>query len=548
MIDLINKHKQTKQKGSKYLLLRAFLVFLYLVLTGNVYAEYFTTLPVIPSIQFQHNNGNSQQFNYPEIVGSGVALFDFDNDGDLDVYMIQSGDFEQNKLSDKFIKNQFVERNKLLFSDVTQRYKIENLDYGMGVATADINQDGWDDLLITQLKHNKILLNQQGKSFQTITMKSSRWSTGASFCDVNNDGLQDLYISNYVNWSQNNNPKCFNASSRRDYCGPNSFAGIKDVFYLNVNKKLVNKTSTYFPKMPALPGLNVVCRDVNNDGWNDFIVANDGKANLLWLNQKGQYFKESGLFSGLAVNAQGVAEASMGMAVADYDVDGDEDVFFTHLMGETNTLYNNNGKGLFQDVTSKTRLASQSFSYTGWSSYFLMVNNDIYPDLLVFNGAVEDTSSNDEEMNLEQANQLYLNLQGKQFKTVSNEKWLKHKDITRGVAFGDLDNDGDTDMVVNNNNGKAQILLNNLNPKKWIGLKLGSTTDLKVLLSKPTHKYVLNTHTDGSYASANDNRILLNQAQIENFQYIEFYSHNQLLKRMRLSTIPTNKYQLIKLK
>jgi len=536
-----------QQKGSRYLLLRAFLVFLCLVLTGNVFAEYFTELSK-NGIQFQHDNGNSNKFYYPEIVGSGVALFDFDNDGDLDIYSVQSGAFNNNKLTDKLYQNLLQEQNKLSFKEATQKYKLQNYDYGMGVATADINQDGFNDLFVTQLKHNKIILNHKGKSFQTITMEDNSWSTGASFCDVNNDGLKDLYVSNYVNWSQQNNPKCFNPSSRRDYCGPNSFAGLKDVFYLNVDKKLVNKTSIYFPKMPALPGLNVVCRDVNNDGWNDFIVANDGKANLLWLNHKGQYFNESGLFSGLAVNAEGVAEASMGMAVADYDVDGDEDVFFTHLMGETNTLYNNNGKGLFQDVTSKTRLASLSFSYTGWSSYFLMVNNDIYPDLLVFNGAVEDTSSNDEEMNLEQANQLYLNDQGKQFKTVTNEKWLKHKDITRGVAFGDLDNDGDTDMVVNNNNGKAQILLNNLNPKKWIGLKCDDIPNLRVLLNNSANKYELNTHTDGSYASANDNRILLNQAQIENFQYIEFYSHNQLLKRMLLSTIPTNKYQSIELK
>lgn len=518
-----------------------------LLFSGNVFAEYFSEL-LKNSIQFQHDNGNSNKFYYPEIVGSGVALFDYDNDGDLDIYLVQSGAFNNNKLTDKLYQNLLQEHNKLSFLEATEKYQLHNYDYGMGVATADINQDGFNDLFITQLQQNKILLNQKGKSFKSISLKDSNWSTGASFCDVNNDGLKDLYVSNYVNWSQNNNPKCFNPSSRRDYCGPNSFAGLKDVFYLNIDKKLVNKTNVYFPKMPPLPGLNVVCRDVNNDGWNDFIVANDGKANLLWLNQKGQYFKESGLFSGLAVNAQGVAEASMGMAVADYDVDGDEDVFFTHLMGETNTLYNNNGTGLFQDVTSRTRLASDGFSYTGWSSFFLMVNNDIYPDLLVFNGAVEDTRSNDEEVNLKQANQLYVNQDGKQFKVITNENWLKYKDVTRGVAFGDLDNDGDMDMVVNNNNGQAQILLNNLNPKKWIGLKLDNISNLKILLSNPAQKYVLNTQTDGSYAAANDNRILLNQAQIENFQYIEFYNHNQLLKRMVLSTIPSNKYQSIRLK
>jgi hypothetical protein len=547
-IEKINKYHLIFLYRDSFILKRVSFLLLLLIFFSSASADYFTELENESSIDFFHNNGNSHQFFYPEIVGSGVALIDHDNDGDLDIYMLQSGEFKKNKQKDRFFKNTFIEKNKLEFIDVTQQYKLENSDYGIGIAKADINQDGWDDLLLMQLNHNRILLNQQGKYFETIHLESQNWSTAASFCDINNDGYLDVYISNYVDWSAKNNPKCFNASSQRNYCGPDSFSGQKDVFYLNVNKKLVDKTHIYFPKMPALPGLNVVCRDVNNDGWNDFIVANDGKANLLWLNQQGETFKESGLFSGLAVNAQGATEASMGMAVGDYDVDGDDDVFFTHLMSETNTLYQNNGAGLFQDVTNRSKLAKPGFSYTGWSTYFLMVNNDIYPDLVVFNGAVEDTKpDSDLENDLKQSNQLYINTNGKQYTTIVNEPWLQKKDVTRGVAFGDLDNDGDVDMVVNNNNGKAQILLNNLNPENWIGLQFDSkeSTVFEIKLSNKTQTYKVNNNTDGSYASAQDSRVVINQAQLDAFEVISFYKHTKLIKRLMLSTIPKNKYNTI---
>ena len=544
----INRNYLTPLYRDSYLFIRVSFLFLLLLFIRNASADYFTEIQKESGLDFLHDNGNSHQFYYPEIVGSGVALIDNDNDGDLDIYMLQSGSFEQNTQKDKFFKNTFIEKNKLAFIDVTSQYELENYAYGIGVAKADINNDGWEDLLLTQLNQNQILLNQQGKSFKPINLKNEKWSTAASFCDINNDGYQDVYISNYVAWSPKNNPKCFNASSKQNYCGPDSFSGLKDTFYLNENKNLIDKTQVYFPNMPALPGLNVVCRDVNRDGWNDFIVANDGKANLLWLNQQGKSFKESGLLSGLAVNAQGVTEASMGMALGDFDVDGDDDVFFTHLMSETNTLYKNNANGSFQDITNRSKLAKPGFAYTGWSTYFLMVNNDIYPDLVVFNGAVEDTKPDtDLETDLKQPNQLYINVRGKHYNTVINEPWLQNKDVTRGVAFGDLDNDGDVDMVVNNNNGNAQILLNNLNPKIWLGFQIDDTknTNFEIELSNKTQKFKVNSNSDGSYASAHDSRVVINEAQLATFEIISFYKHAKLIKSMMLSKIPHNKYNRI---
>lgn len=523
-------------------------LFFIIILSCSVKAEYFTEF-VSPQVNsFNHDNGNSGDYYYPEIVGSGVAVFDFDNDGDLDIYLVQSGQFKNNQKSDRFLKNLYSETGVLKFEDITRQTDLNNHEYGIGIAVADINNDGWKDFFLGNLQNNQLFLNQQGQSFREVTLKeSAKFSTSASFCDINNDGYQDLYISNYVDWSEQNNPKCFNSSSKRDYCGPGSFSGLKDTFYLNKSGTLVEKTSAYFPTMPAMPGLNVVCVDVNNDGWNDFVVANDGKANLLWLNQKGTKFIENGLFSGLAVNAEGLPEASMGMAVGDYDLDGDADIFFTHLMNESNTLYKNNGKGFFQDVTNRSNLSRDSFAYTGWATGFIQVNEDIYPDLVVFNGAVADDSNKNEGMkSLKQANQLFINTTSGRFNVVEDEKWLQHKAISRGAAFGDMDNDGDVDIIVNNNNDVPRILLNNLNPNQWLGLETSFCKSCQIQLQKGNKKYWLKSTVDGSYASVADDRITLNQTQIKEFDKIIFYQYGKKVSEQSLSA--TNKYDKPKLK
>ena len=521
---------------------------------GIAQTEYFTIYNQEASIQFTHNNGNSEQYFYPEIVGSGVAMIDYDNDGDLDVYLIQSGQFtnsiDKHKKADKLFKNMLIETKKLTFIDVSHQLEIQNDKYGIGIATVDFNRDGWMDFYLTNLKENQLFINQNGRGFKEVLSAESTWSTSASFCDINNDGFQDLYVSNYVNWSQENNPKCFNASSKQDYCGPGSFDGLKDSFYINdQGKNLIEQTKKYFPEMPKMPGLNVVCLDVNNDGWKDFIVANDGKANLLWLNQKGRSFKEAGLFSGLAVNAQGVAEASMGMAVADYDLDGDMDVFFTHLMNESNTLYKNNGTGFFQDVTNRSKLSRDSFAFTGWATGFLQVNNDIYPDLIVFNGAVADASNKDNAMSsLKQSNQLFLNSKEAKFSTIKNESWLLKKEISRGAAFGDIDNDGDVDIMVNNNNGKAVLLLNNQNPEQWLGLiiKQKNYKNIKVEYTHANKSMQISHQIDGAYASAHDHRLVLNQAQLKYFDNIKISIDKKTVLEQPLTS--ANKYITLEIK
>lgn len=389
-------------------------------------------------------------------------------------------------------------------------------------------------------------MNQKGKKFvmQEDFKTLDAWSASASFCDINNDGLKDLYVANYVQWSVENNPKCFNSKSKRDYCGPGSFKGWEDEFYINNKEKGLSKaTNKYFPNMPQMPGLNVICRDINADGFNDFIVANDGEKNLVWLNQKGESFKEYGLFSGLAVNSEGKPEASMGMAAADYDLDGDLDVFLTHLMDETNTLYSNNGKGFFQDISNRSGVAQESKAMTGWAAGFLHVNDDIYPDLVTFNGAVADTYQFMNKSSLNQPNQLYLNSANAKFK-MTQEKSLAQLKSSRGAAFADLDNDGDIDIIVNNNNDIADIFINQLNPTQWLGFDIGTHKDVVFNLRNNKTSHILISNNDGSYASANDYRIIINEAQLAHFTHLLIKRKNKALKEIDLTTIKTtNSYQ-----
>lgn len=511
---------------------RFFCISLFLSLSCE--AQYFQRSESF--FDFKHNPGDSKDFFYPEIVGSGVAVIDYDKDGDLDVYLVQSGELKQesSKYQDKLFRNLQVETGHLKFVDVSKNLEIRQSSYGIGVAIADVNNDGWDDIFLAQLNKNVLLLNQKGKRFIESSRLESKnhWSVSASFCDINKDGLQDLYVANYVQWSPANNPKCYNSKSKRDYCGPSSFLGFEDEFYLqSEDKGLVVATKEFFPQMKPAAGMNVVCRDINSDGYSDFIVANDGEKNLVWLNQEGKSFKEFGLFSGLAVNLEGKPEASMGIATADFDLDGDNDVLLTHLMDETNTLYANSGKGFFQDVSNRKGVAQDSKAFTGWAAGFLHVNDDIYPDLMVFNGAVADTYQFKDKSSLSQPNQLYLNSPQTKFKSVE-EKSLQNSKSSRGASFADIDNDGDVDVIVSNSNDKPDVFLNQLNPKKWYGLVVPNPSAYTVILenSETGLKQQISLSSDGSYASANDSRLIVNQAQLQQFDRLRLLKGSESVK------------------
>lgn len=505
---------------------------------GGSTAPVFVDASEAVGIDFRHFNGMTGGHYLPEIVGSGCALFDMDNDGDLDIYLVQGAVIDPEKTiadalipwkgndkpTDRIYRNEGVSQGKLRFVDVTEEAKVTMPGIGMGVASGDYDGDGWVDLYITQLGSNVMLRNLGDGTFKDVTLQTGtddpRWSTSAVFLDFDQDGHLDLYVTNYVHFDPGNEPLCYTADSARDYCGPHSYLPVGDRLLRNLgNGTFENASGMLQSPFPKSTGLGVVSGDFNGDGWPDLVVANDGAANFYWLSKGKGRFVEDGMFGGLAFNGAGSPEASMGIAVGDFDNDGDEDIFMTHLTGETNTLYVN-GKGLFEDRTNAFGLGAVSQSFTGFGTVWLDFERDGWLDLICMNGAVKkEMNSKNKVLPLEQRNQLFGNRSGRRFEEVTEQagEVFNRADVGRGVAVGDVDNDGDADLLLTNNSGPARLLLNQTpNQGGWLGLDLrldnGKTAAIgaRVLLTMTDGSQRLFTvRSDGSFLSAHDPRILM---------------------------------------
>ncbi|HEX5833310.1 MAG TPA: VCBS repeat-containing protein, partial [Pyrinomonadaceae bacterium] len=327
-----------------------------LLLLSLVFAPLFTERAEQTGLRFKHYNGMTGKFYLPEITGGGAALFDFDNDGDLDVFLVQGNVLEPGTKPGetlfpwrgaepprgRLFRNDLTvgKEARLTFTDVTQQSGIVANGYGMGVASGDINNDGLPDLYLTNLGSNQLYLNKGDGKFVDITKESGagdpRWSTSASFFDYDRDGWLDLMLVNYAEFSVTNSPNCYAATTARDYCTPR-------VFRAPGNRLLHNKGKGVFEDVTVSAGLDkefghglgVVTADFNGDDWIDIYVANDGDHNQLWLNQKNGKFVNDALLAGAAVNRNGQAEAGMGVDAGDFDGNGTDDIFVTHLMDET---------------------------------------------------------------------------------------------------------------------------------------------------------------------------------------------------------------------
>jgi hypothetical protein len=443
----------------------------------------------------------SGEFYISEIMGAGGALFDFDNDGDLDVYLVQGQMLGPRKtlddalfapqaplpLTDRLYRNDLVVRadgtRTLRFTDVTKGTGLVGRSYGMGAAAGDFDNDGWVDLYRTALGPNQLFRNNGDGTFTEVSHRTGtsapRWSVSASFVDIDRDGWLDLYVGNYLDHSVDERIRCHTRSGKRDYCGPRSYTPLPDRLYRNRRDgTFVDVTAEAQVAREYGPALGVVAADFNADGWADIYVANDGEPNLLWINQQNGRFQNTALLAGAALNGLGSAEGSMGVDAGDFDNDGDEDLFVTNLVGETNTLYVNDGSGLFEDRTAKVGLGIPSLPYTGFGTAWFDFDNDGWLDLLVANGAVrilETLSRATDPFPLHERNQLFRNLGTGRFEEVTARAGavFELSDVGRGAAFGDVDNDGDVDVLVMNNNGPARLLINHVGQRnRWVGLRL----------------------------------------------------------------------------
>ena len=493
-------------------------------------------------LHFTHLNGASGALYLPEIMGPGAALFDYDNDGDLDLYVVQGGRLSPDGApvpdaatlldplaGDRLFRNDLrVEpdgRRHLRFTDVTRQSGIRALGYGMGVTAGDFDNDGWVDLYVTNFGPNQLWRNRGDGTFEDVTARAGvgdpSWSVSAAFLDYDRDGWLDLYVGNYVHLDLRHDKPCQAPSSLPDYCTPLVYAPQPDRLYRNRGDGRFEDVSTRVGISETHePALGVIVADFNGDTWPDVYVANDGKPNQLWLNAKDGSFREDALFSGVAVNMAGAAEGSMGVIAGDFDNDGDDDLFMTHLTGETNTLYVNDGQGLFEDRSIASGLGAASKAFTGFGTGWLDFDGDGWLDVFVANGEVSLLRGHSDAANhhpLHQPNQLFRNRNGVGFTEVSEQAGpvFRRFETSRGAAFGDVDNDGDTDILVANNGGPVRLLLGQVGASTgWLGLRLVDRTGRDALGARVELRradgIVLwrGVRSDGSYASASDPRVL----------------------------------------
>ena len=506
---------------------------------------WFTDGAEAAGLEFVHVNGMSGEFRMSEILGAGAALFDFDNDGDLDVYLVQSetppgpaAASPSRPSGDRLYRNDLEVHadgtRTLRFTDVTRGSGLDGRSYGMGVAIGDVDNDGRVDLYRTGLGPNQLFRNDGGGTFTDVTREAgvgdARWSVSASFVDFDRDGWLDLYVGNYL-VQDVDAPACFTRTGERDWCGPSAYAPVPDRLYRNRGDgTFVDVTARAQVAREYGPALGVAAFDADADGWPDVYVANDGEPNQLWMNRGDGTFANRALLAGAALNDNGRTEASMGVDAGDFDADGDDDLFMTHLTRETNTLYVNDGRGLFEDRTAAAGLGAQSVPYTGFGTAWFDFDNDGWLDLLVVNGAVQAQhqrfavragdapAPTGGPLPLRQPNQLFRNLGNGRFADVTGRAGAVFglSEVSRGAAFGDVDNDGDLDVLVTNNNGPARLLINGVGRRnRWIGLRLvgagrrgapGARVGVFRTAGPPLWR---RARADGSYASASDPRVLV---------------------------------------
>lgn len=480
----------------------------------------------------------------PEITGSGVALLDYDLDGDLDVYLVQMNLLSPDAteadavlpppaslpLSDRLFRNELVESGELRFVDVTEAAGLAGATgFGMGVTVADVDNDGYPDLYVTNLGPNQLWLNQGDGTFLEAAdeagVQDRRWSVPAVFFDFDRDGLLDLYVGSYVEFNLGTHRQCQTAAGAPDWCGPLSYQPTVDRLFRNEGEgRFRDVTRSAGLATQAGNALGALAADFDADGWLDLYVANDQMENLLWRNRGDGGFEETALLAGAAVSGEGRPQASMGVDAGDFDDDGDLDLILTHLKDETNTLYLNDGQGGFTDASLASGLGMPSWPMTGFGVAWLDYDNDSRLDLLTVNGAVRTIPEQlkpDEPYPLRQPKQLFRNLGGGRFQetTEVGGDVFAIAEVSRGAAFGDVDNDGDVDVVINNSNGPARLLINRCGDgRPWLGLELvdahgraapGATVRVELADGSSLLRRV---RVDGSYASANDARISIGSA------------------------------------
>jgi hypothetical protein len=432
---------------------------------------------------FRHSSGHEGRHLFPEIMGGGVALFDMDGDDDLDVYLVQSGSL-QDPSPQGHTNRLFENDGRGHFRDVSEGSGAEDNGYGMGVATGDFDGDGDVDLYITNYGPNVLLRNDGGGGFTDVTKTAgvghSGWGTSAAFLDYDADGDLDLFAANYVNWSPDIERECHNIAWRADYCLPTNYnSPAVDVLFRNDGGgRFTDVTAEAGLDVAFGNGLGVVYADYDSDGDVDLFVANDAMLNQLWLNRGDGTFAEESLLRGCALDEHGVTKAGMGVSTGDFDDDGDPDLLVVNLETQTDSFFRNDG-GFFVDHTGEVGLGAASRSHTRFGTGLLDFNNDGWLDLYHANGRVTRTAEPLASDPFAEPNMLFEGKASGRFEPVVPRGGTVETLVatSRAAAFGDVDGDGGVDVVVVNRDAAAYLLLNIVPDRgHWIRFRVLETS------------------------------------------------------------------------
>jgi hypothetical protein len=494
-------------------------------------------------LRFVTENCPTPEKHQPETMPAGVAVFDYDGDGRPDIYLVNGAEMPSLvKTGPEYYNRLFHNNGDGTFTDVTARAGVAGSGYGMGVAVGDYDNDGRPDLYLANVNGNQLFHNNGDGTFTDVTARAGvagasfngrkMWSISAGWFDYNNDGLLDLFISNYCQWDPSQEPACMGLNGR-GYCHPNSFAPLPNTLYRNNGDGTFTDVSAE-TGIAAIPGkgMGVAFADYDGDGFPDVFVANDNSPNLLFHNIGGKRFEEVAFQAGVAYNEDGNALSGMGAEFKDLNNDGLPDIWHTAVENETFPLYLNRGRGRFFNASQTTRMAAMTRVMSGWSNGVADLDNDGWKDLVVARGNVmDDIEAVSRHFHYAEPCSVFRNIAGRYFEDVSAGAG---PDFTaaapnRGLAYGDFDNDGRIDLVVTSLRGQVRLFRNvTANGNHWIALALSGTRSnrmgigarIRITLPDGSRQYNEATTSTG-YAASSDVRVHFGLGAAQTLREIE---------------------------